>query len=325
MSITNNDPGENLNYVNDEEFSETCNVSYGVVKRLKVCEDALVSTKPSKFTKMEKCLLVTTVVQSVMLVVAIAFVAVTYSKCRNVQVELKLSSKSVQSSNLSYLESSCSVLELETRTKLLEVMRDMNAVITNVSQQINHLNNSHEVLASKVSLLREELYHYQDDINRTILNIANTSNSQLEQVSKEFGYHINNVTINRDTQINNFVKKVIKDIMVLHTFNSCEELENLSLPFPAGMYRVRSSICSFILKYCSSSIAFLCGGVPGQWRRVAYLNTDENLVLCPDGFEVRNGTSSNPPLCRRMNTSAGCSSVIYPSNGVSYSQVCGTV
>ena len=26
-----------------------------------------------------------------------------------------------------------------------------------------------------------------------------------------------------------------------------------------------------------------------------------------------------------MNTSAGCSSVVYPSNGMSYSQVCGTV
>ena len=184
---------------------------------------------------------------------------------------------------------------------------------------------THEVLASKVSLLTDELYQYQDDINRTILNITNVTNSQLELVSKEFEHHIANVTINIDTQINNFVKKVLKDIMALHTFNSCEELENLSLLFPAGMYRIRSSNCSFILNYCNSSIAFLCGGVPGQWRRVAYLNTDENQVTCTVVFEIRNDTTSNPPLCRRMDTSAGCSSVIYPSNGMSYSQVCGTV
>ena len=47
-------------------------------------------------------------------------------------------------------------------------------------------------------------------------------------------------------------------------------------------------------------------------------------MSCPYGFEVRNDTSS-PTLCRRMNTTAGCSSVIYPSNGTLYSQVCGTV
>ena len=47
-------------------------------------------------------------------------------------------------------------------------------------------------------------------------------------------------------------------------------------------------------------------------------------MSCPSGFEIRSDTS-NPLLCRRLNISAGCSSVIYPSNGMSYSQVCGTV
>ena len=123
---------------------------------------------------MEKCLLVITATQSVMLVVAIICVAVTYSKSRNVEKMLKFSSKNA---NLSYIESSFSVQEVETHTKLLKVVRDMNAVVTNVSQQINHLNNSHEVLASKVSLLRDDLFHYQNDINRIILNITNAIDS----------------------------------------------------------------------------------------------------------------------------------------------------
>ena len=73
-------------------------------------------------------------------------------------------------------------------------------------------------------------------------------------------------------------------------------------------------------EYCMKA----CNGIHGAWKRIAFLNTDENPVSYPDEFEIRND-ASNPPLCRLMDTSAGCSSVIYPSNGTSYSHVCGTV
>ena len=96
---------------------------------------------------------------------------------------------------MSFLESSFSVLELETRAKLLEVVRDMNTLIINVGQYINHLSNSHEILASKVSLLRDELHQYQDGLNRTILNTMNATNSQLEQVRKYLDHNIINATI----------------------------------------------------------------------------------------------------------------------------------
>ena len=305
------------------ELKVTSNDCYGVISRNEVSanENASVLIKSAKFTKMENCLLVITAIQSVMLLVAIIGVAVTYTKCRKVQEELKFFSKynALESANLSFLESSYSVLELETRAKLLEVVRDMNAIISNVSQQINHLNNSHEVLARKVNLLRDELYQYEDGINRTILNnITNATNFQLVQVRKYFEFHITNVTINTDTQINNFTMKLVEDIMSLHSFNSCAELGHLSLLFPSGIYRVRSYNCSFIHKYCSTNTAFSCSEVPGNWKRIAYLNTNENPDSCPDG-------TSNPPLCKRKDSHAGCSSVIYPSNGMLYSQVCGTV
>ena len=119
-----------------------------------------------------------------------------------------------------------SITELETRTKLLEVVRDMNTLITKVGQYINHLNNSHEILASKVSLLREELYQYQDGLNRTILNTINATNSQLEQVRKKLNNNNINATIITETQINNFTMKIIADMMVLHSFNSCGDLGN---------------------------------------------------------------------------------------------------
>ena len=165
----------------DNEMKVVPNDCYGVIPRNEVPadEDAPALIKSAKFTKMEKCLLAITAMQSVMLVVAIICVAVTYSKCRNVEKKLNFSPKfnALENANLSLLESSFSVLELETRAKLFEGVRDVNAVVTNVSQQINHLNNSHEVLASKVNLIRDELYQYQDGINRKILNTTNATNS----------------------------------------------------------------------------------------------------------------------------------------------------
>ena len=100
--------------------------------------------------------------------------------------------------------------------------------------------------------------------------------------------------------------------MVLHCFNSSEELGNVSLLFPSGVYRVTSYNCSFIHKYCSTNTAFSCSGVSGNWRRIAYLNTNENPVSCPDNFEVRD-PNSNPAHCRHTNINRGCNSVIYPS------------
>ena len=312
----------------DNEMKVVPNDCYGVIPRNEVPanKDAPALIKSAKFTKMEKCLLAITAVQSVMLVVAIICVVVTYSKCRNVEKKLNFSPNfnALENANLSLLESSFSVLELETHAKLLEGVRDMNAVVTNVSQQINHLNNSHEVLASKVSLLRDELYQYQDGINRKILNTSNATNSQLEQVRKEFDHNIINATINMETKINSFTMKIIEHMTAIHNFNSCEELGNLSLLFPSGIYRVRSNNCSFIHKYCSTNTAFSCSGVSGNWRRIAYLNTNENQVSCPDNLEVRD-SNSNPPLCRRTRANKGCNSVTYPSNNESYSQVCGTV
>ena len=222
----------------DNEMKVVPNDCYGVIPRNEVPanEDAQALIRSAKLTKMEKCLLAITAMQSVMLVVAIICVAVTYSKCRNVEKTLNFSPKfnALENANLSHLESSFSVLELETRAKLLEGVRDMNAVVTNMSQQINHLNNSHEVLASKVSLLRDELYQYQDDINRKILNTTNATNSQLEQVRKELDRNIINVTINTETKINGLTMKIIEDIMALHSFISCADLGNISLLFPSG-------------------------------------------------------------------------------------------
>ena len=55
----------------------------------------------------------------------------------------------------------------------------------------------------------------------------------------------------------------------------------------------------------------LCG-TGGGWTRLAYLDMSDSTINCPT-ISIRTVSSGN------------CSSVQYPSNGISYSQICGRV
>ena len=58
------------------------------------------------------------------------------------------------------------------------------------------------------------------------------------------------------------------------------------------------------------------------WTRVAYLNMTDPSHQCPTGWE----TYTTPKrTCGRNSNTESCRSVLYPTNGVSYSHVCGRI
>uniref|UniRef100_A0A1X7TFL8 Uncharacterized protein n=1 Tax=Amphimedon queenslandica TaxID=400682 RepID=A0A1X7TFL8_AMPQE len=60
------------------------------------------------------------------------------------------------------------------------------------------------------------------------------------------------------------------------------------------------------------------------WTRLAYLDMSDSTVNCPSGFRLYQ--SGGVRACGRATSSVGsCTSVQFPSNGISYSQVCGRV
>ncbi len=70
------------------------------------------------------------------------------------------------------------------------------------------------------------------------------------------------------------------------------------------------------------AVSCQCGG-SGQWTRIAYLNMSDPAEQCPS-----NWTPYTTPVrgCGRSDFQiARCDSAIYPSNGRSYSRVCGRV
>ena len=252
------------------EFNETQNVSYGVVqgRNIPIPKDSFASSKSAKFTKIEKYLLVTAAIQSLMLVIAIICVAVTYSKCADVDNRLKSLGGIIVEENCmtstSIIESSFRNLEEETITLLQNTARETNTVLVNLSSQIALINMSQNILTGSLNVLKGEVDEYQSRFNSTVLSISNITNSLLEEVRRECEFHVINVTVSTETLINYLTSKVIQDIKVVYSFSSCEELMNISLLFPAGMYRVRSLNCSFILKYCSTNVTFSCSCVPGH-------------------------------------------------------------
>ena len=150
-------------------------------------------------------------------------------------------------------------------------------------------------------------------------DLSNDTLSKLQNLNTYVSEAIANASVISSETITTLTGSLINGIQTLHTLESCTAVSMLSILPPPGMYNIRSSD-SVTQQYCM----FSCNGITGGWKRIAYLNTNEIPVSCPDNFEVRDPIC-NPPLCRRTSANKGCNSVMYPSNGTSYSQVCGTV
>uniref|UniRef100_A0A1X7T5D5 Uncharacterized protein n=1 Tax=Amphimedon queenslandica TaxID=400682 RepID=A0A1X7T5D5_AMPQE len=69
-------------------------------------------------------------------------------------------------------------------------------------------------------------------------------------------------------------------------------------------------------------LAQACGSGKG-WTRLAYLDMSNATQNCPSGFRLYQ--SGGVRACGRNGNSGGCVSVHFPSNGISYSQICGRV
>ena len=96
---------------------------------------------------------------------------------------------------------------------------------------------------------------------------------------------------------------------------SCKKIKAIQPSSPSGYYHVNSRNI-----YCNMDT--LCGS-GGGWTRLAYLDMSDATQSCPPGFNRYQ--SGSVRACGRPGSSASCVSVQFPSNGISYSQICGRV
>ena len=200
---------------------------------------------------------------------------------------------------------------------------------TLVLSLITQLNNTMQDIANKVDVIgkfnkEEETFHENNtlQLNRVIETVSSSViklNSIIGSLS-----HIQDTSTSTAGVVDDILI-VVQELLQLHNISfplptSCKQIRYVKPNSPSGMYLL-VTVNGTITTYCN--MEELCGS-GGGWTRLAYLDMSDSTVNCPSGFRLYQ--SGGVRACGRPVTSSGsCVSVQFPSNGISYSQVCGRV
>ena len=158
--------------------------------------------------------------------------------------------------------------------------------------------------------------------------LLNTTRNNDQDIKVKIDGLMNTTTTNAGA-INDMLL-LVKDLLALHNEScspsfsplptSCQEIKNKQPNSPSGVYLLAAANNDGN-KYVYCNMDELCGS-GGGWTRLAYLDMTGSTVNCPSGFKLYQSVRA----CGRAPSSVGsCTSVQFPSNGISYSQVCGRV
>ena len=228
-----------------------------------------------------------------------------------------------------------------------------NTAVYNLSLMINNKigNNSwllHNILEHCAT--KSNLSLLEDQVVEQIINYTTYSNRRLmDNIMEQIMVHDSNTSRSTGKIFQSLNTSLIKDISIptaatvndiLLVVNELLELQNGSSLFnsirpvsckdikavqpnsPTGYYHVNSRNI-----YCN--MERLCN-TEGGWTRLAYLDMSDNAQSCPSGLQA--WLIGGIRVCRRQGNSAGCKSIKFPTNGISYTrgapgytQICGRV
>ena len=159
-----------------------------------------------------------------------------------------------------------------------------------------------------------------------LINVTQNNTQVINDIVASLS-HIKNTTTSNTGTINDIlllVEEILKvqnrpSISPIPT--SCQEIKNKQPNSVSGVYLLATPSGETNYVYCH--MGELCG-TEGGWARLAYLNMSDTTQNCPIGFRLYE--SNGVRACGRATSSGGsCQSVQFPSNNISYSQVCGRV
>ena len=153
------------------------------------------------------------------------------------------------------------------------------------------------------------------DSAQKLINIVNTL-SNLQDTSTSTARVVDDILL------------IAQELLVLHNDStalptSCKEIKERQPLSPSGVYLLASATTGGAIYTAYCNMGTLCGS-GGGWTRLAYLDMSDSTQNCPSGFGMYQ--SGGVRACGRPVTNSGsCVSVQFPSNGISYSQICGRV
>ena len=172
-------------------------------------------------------------------------------------------------------------------------------------------------LVKKNTLLQAKVSEISKQVEQLKIDTGIALKKQSNQID-QLTFHIGNITKSTNKVVYDIlgVATELRNQTTLLSFLqpiSCEDIKKLRPNSPTGYYYIN---CQTI--YCNMDQ--LCGS-GGGWTRVAYLDMSDATQNCPSGF--RPYQVGGKRVCGGQGD--GCTSAIFITNGISYSQICGRV
>ena len=164
--------------------------------------------------------------------------------------------------------------------------------------------------------LDKQILQTTRDSAQKLINIVNTLSNIQDTSTSTAGVADDTLLFTKQT-----LMLLNNSRLVLPT--SCKQIQNQIPTSPSGNYVLASDFGSTpYTAYCN--MEELCGS-GGGWTRLAYLDMSDSTVNCPSGFRLYQSGGVRACGGRTASSGGSCTSVQFPSNGISYSQVCGRV
>ena len=217
----------------------------------------------------------------------------------------------------------CSIVYNEWTNRMQQEMDELKA-------RVNTLVNASVDTAWKI----DDIHNFADMQTEKCINNSIDINKILETTGNSASKLINIVNTLSNLQdiststagVADDILLIAQELLVLHNDStalptSCKEIKERRPLSRSGYYILVDVNNATYIAYCN--MGTLCGS-GGGWTRLAYLDMTDATQNCPSGFRLHQ--SGGVRACGRPNQGAGCtSSVQFPSNGISYSQICGRV
>ena len=208
---------------------------------------------------------------------------------------------------------------------VLNAIFNVNSVANVTNEKLSSLMTDVENILIKIGANFAEEREYQfnnTELLNRLLNGTSASASRLMNI-------VNTLSNLQDTStstagVADDILLIAQELLELHNESaalptSCKHLLEQQPLSPSGYYILVGPTGTYST-YCN--MGTLCGST-GSWTRLAYLDMSDATQNCPSGFRLYQ--SGGVRACGRPGSGAKCVSVNFPSNGISYSQICGRV
>ena len=175
-----------------------------------------------------------------------------------------------------------------------------------------------EIVVITASQLREEIKSQLNDTQLCTCGAANGSSLSIAAVTDIVKAAVSKTV--EDLLLSQLSHLLTPGYSPTLPASSCKEIFELASKPSSGLYWIRGTDNGPKHMYCDMERR--CKGVAGGWMRLASIDTTDTSSNCPSGLR---SLTSPRRLCAKSITGAGCSSVVFPVQGVQYSLVCGKV